>query len=154
MTTLVDSLLGRPDDEAARRADRILALAGLVGQIALAGFLSLDINAPDEALSGPLASSTALAAAGALAVVAWACGRLVNPQLRPWLDTLALAAIAQFTGLALEGAALAAALAAQALGPGEPRPPPRRPLRRLGGGRLHRAEPHARARHAGRRRTR
>ncbi len=80
------------------------------------GFQSLAFNDPVATLSGPFASSTALAAAGALAVVAWACGRLVNPQLRPWLDTLALAAIAQFTGLALEGAALAAALAAQALG--------------------------------------
>ena len=64
-----------------------------------------------------------------------------NEQLRPWLDTLALAAVAQFTGLALEGAALAAALAAQALGLAEPRPPPRRPLRRVGGGRLRRAQP-------------
>ena len=37
MTELVDAVLGRPDGEAARRADRILALAGLLGQIALAG---------------------------------------------------------------------------------------------------------------------
>jgi hypothetical protein len=115
MTTLVDSVLGRADDEAARRADRILAMAGLLGQIALAGFQSLAFNAPADALAGPFAGTTALAAAGALAVVAWACGRMVDDRLRPWLDTLALACVAQFTGLALEGAALAAMLAAQAL---------------------------------------
>ena len=88
-------------------------MAGLLGQIALAGFQSLAFDAPVEPLSGPLASTTALAAAGAIAVVAWACGRLVDAQLRPWLDTLALVAVAQFTGLALEGAALAAMLAAR-----------------------------------------
>jgi uncharacterized membrane protein len=116
MTSVIDAVLGRPDDEAARSADRVLALAGLFGQIALAGFQSLAFHAPVDAVAGPLASSTALAAVGAIAVVAWACGRLVDDQLRPWLDTLALAAVAQFTGLALEGAALAAVLAAQALG--------------------------------------
>jgi len=116
MTRLVDAVIGRPDDEAARRADRILALAGLVGQIALAGFQSLAFNAPVESLSGPFAGTTALVATGALAVVAYLCGRLVDDRLRPWLDTLALALVAQFTGLALEGAALAAVLAAQALG--------------------------------------
>nr|WP_028064705.1 DUF2339 domain-containing protein [Solirubrobacter soli] len=115
-TKLVDGILGRPDDEAARRADRILAIAGMFGQIALAGFQSLAFNAPVDQLNGPLTDSTALAATGAIAVAAWACARLINDQLRPWLDTLALAAVAQFTGLALEGAALAAALAAQALG--------------------------------------
>jgi uncharacterized membrane protein len=115
-TKLVDAVLGRPADDAARRADRVLAIAGLVGQITLAGFQSLAFNAPVEALSGPLTDGTALAAAGAIAVVAWACARIAGDPLRPWLDTLALAAVAQFTGLALEGAALAAALAAQALG--------------------------------------
>ena len=115
MAKLVDGVIGRPDDEAGRRADRILATAGLLGQIALAGFQSLAVNAPAEALSGPFAGTTALAAAGALAIVAWGCGRMVDDRLRPWLDTLALACVAHFTGLALEGAALAAMLAAQAL---------------------------------------
>jgi hypothetical protein len=112
---LVDAVIGPADDEAARRADRILAMAGLVGQIALSGFQGLAVDAPVELLGGPFASSTALAAAGAIGVVAWACGRLVGGQHQMWLDGLALVAVAHFTGLALEGAALAATLAAEAL---------------------------------------
>jgi hypothetical protein len=112
---LVDTVIGPADDEAARRADRILALGGLLGQIALSAFQGLAFDAPVTQLSGPLASSTALAGAGAIAVVAWACGRLAGERYRIWLDTLALTAVAHFTGLALEGAALAATLAAEAL---------------------------------------
>jgi uncharacterized membrane protein len=115
LTKLVDTVLGRPDDESAARADRILALAGLAGQIALTGFQGLAFDAPVSQLNGPLASSAALAAAGAIAVVTWACARLAGGRYRMWLDTLALTAVAHFTGLALEGAALAATLAAEAL---------------------------------------
>jgi uncharacterized membrane protein len=116
LSTLVDGVLGPADDDQARRADRVLALAGLFGQIALSAFQSLAYSAPVDALSGPLTDADMLVAAGTIAVVAWACGRLVDARLRPWLDALALTAVAQFTGLALEGAALAAALSAQALG--------------------------------------
>ena len=49
-------------------------------------------------------------------MVAWSCGRLVGPRWRTALDVLALAAVAHFTGLALEGVALTVALAGQALG--------------------------------------
>ena len=113
---VVDLVLGRPEGEAAGRADRILAMAGLLGQIALA------------ALPGPRCSTrsrygarrpgsrsrSALVAAGALAVVAWACAGSPAATWRTGLDALALAAVAHFTGLALEGAALTA-LAAEAL---------------------------------------
>jgi uncharacterized membrane protein len=116
VSTLVDRVLGPADDEQARRADRVLALAGLFGQITLSAFQSLAYSAPVDALNGPLGDGQMLVAAGSIAVAAWACGRLASAQLRPWLDALALTAVAHFTGLALEGAALAAALSAQALG--------------------------------------
>ena len=108
---IADLILGRPD-----RADRILAMAGLAGQVSLAVFQGLLFDARPTELAGPLASDGALAAAGALAVVAWCCGRLVGPRWRTALDVLALAAVAHFTGLALEGVALTVALAGQALG--------------------------------------
>jgi len=112
---LVDRVMGRPQDEASVRADRVLAMAGLVGQIALSGFQGLLFDAPPSELAGGIAPSTALAAAGAIALVAWACARLAGPQFRGWLDALALTAVAHFTGLALDDAALAATLAAEAL---------------------------------------
>ena len=105
------SILGRP-----HAADRILALAGLASQLSLAVFQGLLFDASPTELAGPFASDGAVAAAGALAVVAWSCGRLVGPRFRTALDVLALAALAHFTGLALEGAALTVTLAAQALG--------------------------------------
>ena len=51
---------------------------------------------------------------------------------RIWLDTLALTAVAHFTGLALEGAALSATLAAEALALAALARRSRRPLRRVG----------------------
>jgi hypothetical protein len=108
---LADAILGRP-----HAADRILALAGLASQVSLAVFQGLLFDARPADLAGPFASDGALAAAGALAVVAWSCGRLAGPRYRTALDVLALAAVAHFTGLALEGVALTVTLAAQALG--------------------------------------
>ena len=75
---LADLILGRP-----HAADRILALAGLASQVSLAVFQGLLFDARPTELAGPLASDGALAAAGALAVVAWSCGRLVGPRWRP-----------------------------------------------------------------------
>jgi uncharacterized membrane protein len=108
---IADLILGRPE-----RADRILAMAGLAGQVSLAVFQGLAFDAQPGELSGGIAPGGALAAAGALAVVAWCCARLVEPRWRAALDVLALAALAHFTGLALEGVALTVTLAAQALG--------------------------------------
>ena len=45
LARLFDALLGRPEGEAAVRADRILATAGLLGQIALAGCQALLFDA-------------------------------------------------------------------------------------------------------------
>ena len=112
---IVDLVIGRAEGEAARQADRILAIAGLLGQISLAGFQGLLVDAQPYALAGGLAPGSALVAAATLAVVAWGCARLAGPSWRAGLDTLALAAVAHFTGLALEGAALTATLAAEAL---------------------------------------
>jgi uncharacterized membrane protein len=112
---IVDLVIGRAEGEAARRADRILATTGLLGQIALAGFQGLLVDAQPDALAGELAPSSALVAAATLAIVAWGCARLAGPSWRTGLDALALAAVAHFTGLALEGAALTATLAAEAL---------------------------------------
>ncbi len=112
---IVDAVIGRPEGEAEFRADRILAMAGLFGQIALAAFQGLLVDARPEDLAGGFAPGSALVAAATLAVVAWACARLAGPTWRAGLDTLALAAVAHFTGLALEGSALTAALAAEAL---------------------------------------
>jgi hypothetical protein len=72
----------------------------------LAGLESLASNGPVQWLQGPFAGTTAWPRRARWPSVAWACGRLVDERLRPWLDTLALAAVAHFTGLALEGAAL------------------------------------------------
>ena len=108
---LADRILGRP-----HAADRILAMAGLASQVSLAVFQGLLFDARPVDLAGPLASDGALAAAGAIAVVAWCCGRLVGERFRLALDVLALAAVAHFTGLALEGVTLTVTLAAQALG--------------------------------------
>ena len=105
------AILGEGD----ARADRVFALTGLVGQISLAAFHGLAFDASPEQLAGGIAPSTALAAAGALAVTAWTAGRLAGPRFATWLDALALACLAHFTGLALEGAALAATLAGEAL---------------------------------------
>ena len=112
---IVDAVIGRPDGEAEFRADRILAMAGLFGQIALAVFQGLLFDARPEDLAGGFAPGSAIVAAATIAVVAWACARLAGPAWRAGLDALALAAVAHFTGLALEGSALTAALAAEAL---------------------------------------
>ena len=74
---LADLILGRP-----HAADRILALAGLASQVSLAVFQGLLFDARPTELAGPFASDGALAAAGALAVVAWSCGRLAGPRWR------------------------------------------------------------------------
>ena len=114
-TRVLDCILGRPDDEQAERADRILATAGLVGQMLLAATHTLVFEARPEALAGPAAPASALIAAGAFALVAWASARLVGPAWRTGLDVVALASVAHLTGLALEGAALTAVFAAEAL---------------------------------------
>jgi uncharacterized membrane protein len=105
-----DRVLGPPSD-----ADRVLAIAGLLGQMVLAAGHTLLFDARPEALAGAAVPASMLVATGALAVVAWACGRLAGPVWRTGLDGLALAAVAHLTGLALEGAALSAVLAAEAL---------------------------------------
>ena len=109
-----DRILGRPDSESAERVDRILALAGLLGQMVLAAGQTLVFARP-EALAGPAATPEALIATAAFAVVAWASARLIRHPWRIGLDAVALAAVAHLTGLALEGAALTAMFAAEAL---------------------------------------
>ena len=115
LARVFDRILGPPQDEASALADRILAIAGLVGQMTLAAAQVLLVDARPDALAGPVAPSTMLLAAGAFAVVAWVTGRLAGPSARTVLDGLALASLAHLTGLALEGAALSAVLAAEAL---------------------------------------
>ena len=115
LARVFDRVLGPPQDEASALADRILAIAGLVGQMTLAAAQILLVDARPDALAGPVAPSTMLLATGAFAVVAWVTGRLAGPSARTILDGLALASLAHLTGLALEGAALSAVLAAEAL---------------------------------------
>jgi uncharacterized membrane protein len=114
-TRVFDRILGRPEGEQAERADRILAIAGLVGQMLLAAGQTLLFDARPEALAGPAAPPEALIAAGAFAVLSWAAARLVRHPWRTGLDAVALAAVAHLTGLVLEGAALTAMFAAEAL---------------------------------------
>ena len=84
MTELVDAVIGRPDDEAARRADRILAMAGLLGQIALAGFQGLAVRRPGRGARRPVRLRHARSPPPARSrVVAWACGRLVGDRPAP-----------------------------------------------------------------------
>ncbi len=116
---IFDRILGRPEDESAERVDKVLAIAGLLGQMTLAAGQTLIFDARPEALAGPAAPASALLAAAAFAVVAWASARLVRHPWRTGLDAVALAAVAHLTGLALEGAALTAMFAAQALALGE-----------------------------------
>ena len=148
MTKLVDGVIGRPDDEAARRADRILATAGLLGQIALAGFQSLAFDAPAEALCRPVRRHHG----------ARRRRRARDRRLGLRADGRRPAApVAGHAGAGLRRAvhrprARGRRARRDARRPGaragEPRPPHRRPLRRVGGGRLRRAQPgpHARAR--------
>jgi uncharacterized membrane protein len=110
-----DAILGRPDDDSAERVDRVLAIAGLLGQMTLAAAQTLMVDASPETLAGSAASTSALVAVAAFAVAAWAGARLVRHPWRTGLDVVALAAVAHLTGLALEGAALTAMFAAEAL---------------------------------------
>ena len=50
-----DRILGRPEDERAERVDRVLAIAGLVGQMLLAACQTLIFDARPESLAGPAA---------------------------------------------------------------------------------------------------
>ena len=110
MTKLVDAVIGRPDDAAARRADRILATAGLLGQIALAGFHGLAVRRAARA-SSPAARRRHGAGRRRRASRSspGPAARLADRACAPWLDALALALPSRTSpGLALEGAALAA----------------------------------------------
>jgi uncharacterized membrane protein len=106
----------------ARRAlhasDSVVALAGLSGHLLLAIATALTGAAPLTAAAGGADDpATALTALAALATAAWAAARLVAPRLPSWrlaLDAIALAALGLFSAVALEGAALTLALAAEA----------------------------------------
>jgi hypothetical protein len=115
LARVFDRILGPPQDERSALADRVLAIAGLIGQMTLAAGQILLVDARPDALAGPAAPSTMLLATGAFALVAWITGRLAGPGARTVLDGLALASLAHLTGLALEGAILSAVLAAEAL---------------------------------------
>ena len=150
MTTLVDAVLGRPDDEAAApRRPHPRHRPACVGQIALAGFQSLAVRrAGRGARRGPSRRHRRARPPPARSpLVAWACGRLVDrPAARRGWTRSRWPRVAQFTGLALEGAALAAALAAA--GARRWRASPAADddrVRRLGRGRLRRAQPRCHA---------
>jgi hypothetical protein len=95
-------------------ADWVFAAAGLVVQLALAVSHVLTFEAPPEALSAA-PDATALVSAGAIAVVTFGCARLADRTWEVALDALALAAVAFFTALALDGWALTVAYAAEAI---------------------------------------
>ncbi len=96
------------------RADWVFAAVGLVVQLALAVSHVLTFEAPVEALQRS-ADSTALVAVAAIALTAFFSARLADRTWELPLDALALAAVAYFTGLALDGLPLTIALAAEAV---------------------------------------
>ncbi|MDA0141914.1 DUF2339 domain-containing protein [Solirubrobacter deserti] len=101
-----DALFGRPHD-----ADWYFAALGLVAQLVLALGHLLATEAPLEALAGGAPTSEALVAVGTIGAIAFLAARLSGVIV---LDVLALTALAQFTGLVLEGLPLTLALAVQA----------------------------------------
>jgi len=99
-------------------ADETVALAGLGGHLLLAVAVALTGAAPIAAVGGADDPAAALTAVALIATGAWTAARLLaarRPQLRLGLDALALAALALFSAVALDGAALTAALAGEAV---------------------------------------
>ena len=101
-----DAVLGRP-----ATVDWYFAALGLVAQLILAVGHTLATEAPLEALAGAAPTTEALVAVATIGAIAFLAARLSGVFL---LDVLALTALAQFTGLALEGLPLTLALAAEA----------------------------------------
>ena len=102
---------------AARPGDAELAQAGLGGQLLLALGHAFVLDAPTETMRAGDAAPEAMLA---LALVAAGCGvsaRLAadRPEWRAVLDGLAMTVLAYLTALAVEGPALTAAFAAQAV---------------------------------------
>jgi uncharacterized membrane protein len=98
-------------------ADNTVALAGLGGHLLLAIATALTGTAPLSAVHGGGGNeAAALAALAALAAAAWAAARAIAPLHPRWrlgLDAVALAALGLFSAVALDGAALTLALAAE-----------------------------------------
>ena len=101
-----DAVLGRP-----ATVDWYFAALGLVAQLVLAVGHTLATEAPLDALAGAAPTTEALVAVATIGAIAFLAARLSGVFL---LDVLALTALAQFTGLALEGLPLTLALAAEA----------------------------------------
>ena len=101
-----------------RRGDEPFAAAGLGGHLLLALGHALVLDAPPDALGGGFAGAEALVA---LAVVAAGCAvsarlaETAHPHWRTVLDGAGLAVLAYLTAVALDGAALTAAFAAEAV---------------------------------------
>ncbi len=104
---------------ARHRSDSAAALAGLGGHMLLAITTAATGAVELSALGGGLADpATALAALAGLAAAAWAAARLIAPRredCRVALDAVALVALALFSALALDGAALTLALTGEAI---------------------------------------
>jgi uncharacterized membrane protein len=101
---------------ARHRADDVAALAGLGGHGLLALATAVTSVAPASALGGP-ADGTALAALAALAAAAWTAARLLpgrHDRLAGVLDGVAVVLLVAWSAVALDGAALTVALAAEA----------------------------------------
>jgi hypothetical protein len=101
-----DAVLGRP-----ATVDWYFAALGLVAQLVLAIGHTLATEAPLDALAGAAPTTEALVAVATIGAIAFLAARLSGVFL---LDVLALTALAQFTGLTLEGLPLTLALAAEA----------------------------------------
>ena len=103
---ICDAVLGRP-----AAVDWYFAALGLIAQLVLAIGHTLATEAPLDALAGTAPTTEALVAVATVGAIAFLAARLSGVFL---LDVLALTALAQFTGLTLEGLPLTLALAAEA----------------------------------------
>jgi uncharacterized membrane protein len=104
------------------REDRDLLRLGLGSQLGLAAVHALAIDArPGALVESSAHTPDAVAALGLVALAAFACARLNadRPEIRAGLDVVAMVAVAYLTAFALEGTALVAAWAAQAVGIGQ-----------------------------------
>ena len=132
MTKLVDAVIGRPDDEAARRADRILAMAGLLGQIALAGFQSLAVRRAGRGARRPVRRHHGARRRRRARVVAWACGAAGRRPAAPVAGHARAGLRRALHRPRARGRRARRDARRPGARAGEPRPPRRRPLRRVG----------------------
>lgn len=98
--------------------DELLVVLGLGGHLLLSAGQALAQAPPDVvAAAGPIGfgARLALASTAAAAFVAGRFAADIRPQWRAALDAVAMAAVAYLSAVALDGPALAAAFAAQAL---------------------------------------